>query len=311
VEVGMKSDNVDGTICAGTHTAARGAMNAEGLARALGGRHSGGQWHARCPAHDDRTPSLSFCDADDGRVLFYCHAGCRQAEVIAALRRLDLWEGELAPQPARQPMPNPTRDDISERRAKAQWLWGKRQPIIGSCAETYLRNHRGIMCPLPATLGLLPANERHPPTMIAAFGMAHEIEPGVVAISDDAVTATHLTRLTPQGEKHPETPNKIIIGSPAGAPIMLASMNDLLGLVVTEGIEDALSMHEATGLGAWAAGSANRMPALADAVPDHTDCVTVCEDADKAGHDNAALLAERLIARGVFAEVVPSAGSAP
>ena len=48
---------------------------------------------------------------------------------------------------------------------------------------------------------------------------------------------------------------------------MLAPMNDLLGLAITEGVEDALSIHAATGLGAWAAGAASRLPALADAVP--------------------------------------------
>ena len=90
---------------------------------------------------------------------------------------------------------------------------------------------------------------------------------------------------------------------------MLAPMNDLLGLAIAEGIEDALSMHQATGLGAWAAGSANRMPALADAVPSYCDCVTILADANEAGERNSALLAERLEARGIHAEVVPSGRS--
>ena len=88
-------------------------------------------------------------------------------------------------------------------------------------------------------------------------------------------------------------------------------MNDLLGLAICEGIEDALSIHEATGLGAWATGTASRLPAVADAVPDYTDCVTIFADADKAGQENAAKLAARLNARGIFAEVLPSSGAAP
>jgi hypothetical protein len=87
-------------------------------------------------------------------------------------------------------------------------------------------------------------------------------------------------------------------------------MNELLGLAITEGIEDGLSLHAATGLGAWSAGSANRMPALADAVPDYTDCVTVVADANEAGERNSAMLAQRLNARGIHAEIVPSAGKA-
>ena len=50
-------------------------MNAETVAKALGGRKAGGGWTARCPAHNDRKPSLSICDAHDGMVLVHCHAG--------------------------------------------------------------------------------------------------------------------------------------------------------------------------------------------------------------------------------------------
>src|SRR6476469_7300307 len=71
--------------------ARRCAMNAETIAYALGGRKAGSGWTARCPVHDDRTPSLSICDADDGKVLIRCHAGCDQEQVIASLRSRRLW----------------------------------------------------------------------------------------------------------------------------------------------------------------------------------------------------------------------------
>jgi hypothetical protein len=45
---------------------------------------------ACCPAHDDKSPSLSLTDVG-GKVLFYCFAGCSQAEVIDALRARGLW----------------------------------------------------------------------------------------------------------------------------------------------------------------------------------------------------------------------------
>ena len=38
-------------------------MTAETMAKALGGRKVGQGWTARCPAHDDREPSLSIRDA--------------------------------------------------------------------------------------------------------------------------------------------------------------------------------------------------------------------------------------------------------
>ncbi len=48
-------------------------------------RQSGNGWAAICPAHDDRNPSLSVGVGDDGRILFYCHAGCDTNEILAAL----------------------------------------------------------------------------------------------------------------------------------------------------------------------------------------------------------------------------------
>ena len=42
-------------------------------------------WMARCPAHPDKTPSLSIKTGDDGRTLFHCKAGCQTEKVCAAL----------------------------------------------------------------------------------------------------------------------------------------------------------------------------------------------------------------------------------
>jgi hypothetical protein len=35
-----------------------------------------GQWVACCPAHDDKSPSLRITEADDGKLLVKCWAGC-------------------------------------------------------------------------------------------------------------------------------------------------------------------------------------------------------------------------------------------
>ena len=42
------------------------------------------RWIARCPAHDDRGPSLAVREMDDGRVLVHCFAGCSAHEVVSA-----------------------------------------------------------------------------------------------------------------------------------------------------------------------------------------------------------------------------------
>ena len=43
------------------------------------------RWEARCPTHDDRTPSLSIRECDNGKVLVYCHAGCDYKAILAAV----------------------------------------------------------------------------------------------------------------------------------------------------------------------------------------------------------------------------------
>jgi hypothetical protein len=42
-------------------------------------------WMACCPAHEDRSASLSIRHADDGKILLHCFAGCSSHEVIGAL----------------------------------------------------------------------------------------------------------------------------------------------------------------------------------------------------------------------------------
>ena len=46
---------------------------------------NGKKWQARCPAHDDKNPSLSITEKDDGRILLFCHAGCGGADVLQAI----------------------------------------------------------------------------------------------------------------------------------------------------------------------------------------------------------------------------------
>jgi hypothetical protein len=56
-----------------------------------------GKWLARCPAHEDRSPSLSVRDID-GRVLIHDFGGCDTSSILAALglQMSDLFETPLA-----------------------------------------------------------------------------------------------------------------------------------------------------------------------------------------------------------------------
>lgn len=54
------------------------------------------KWIARCPAHNDKEPSLVIRNSEDGKVLLHCFAGCTITEITAAisLRVNDLFPGD-------------------------------------------------------------------------------------------------------------------------------------------------------------------------------------------------------------------------
>ncbi len=62
-------------------------MSADLIVSRLDGvrKRGGDQWSARCPAHDDRGPSLSVKALPDGRTLVHCFAGCGADAVLGAL----------------------------------------------------------------------------------------------------------------------------------------------------------------------------------------------------------------------------------
>lgn len=57
------------------------------LSRLDGLRQGSGpdRWIARCPAHDDRSPSLSVRLADNGSILVKCFADCSAIDIMGTL----------------------------------------------------------------------------------------------------------------------------------------------------------------------------------------------------------------------------------
>jgi len=252
-------------------------MSAETIAKALLGHKTGGSWMARCPAHDDRKPSLSIRDGDDGRVLVRCHAGCEQERVIAALLSRWLWEEKGHRRPMR-PVPRVAAKDRTDcnnakRTEAALAIWRATLPANGTFVETYFAS-RGLHLPPPTRLRF-HAGLRHP---------SGGIWPAMVALVtrgfDDTPLAIHRTFLSRDGGgKAPVDLQKMMLGPCRGGAVRLADPGDVL--MVGEGIETCLAAMQATGNPAWAALSTSGLRTLN--LPEDVRDVIVLADGDDAG----------------------------
>jgi hypothetical protein len=203
--------------------------------------------------------------------------------------------------PFRQPQPD--KDKLAVLRS----LWRRSVPARGTIVQTYLQK-RGCWVD-SETIRFLPARDGYDPALIVPFGIPDEPEPGVLDITTANIYGVQLTKLKPDGSgKADVEPKKITLGQCVGYPIVLAPPNDPMALTVAEGVEDALSNHLVSRRGAWAAGGANRMPALADAVPSFIESATILVDDNEAGRRGSRELARRLHARGVEVLLLPSGG---
>jgi putative DNA primase/helicase len=252
-------------------------MIAETIAKALGGRKAGAGWTARCPAHDDRTPSLSLTDTKDGKVLVRCHAGCDQKDVIAALRGRGLWgEGRSRAGTWTQRLKPVEREpvgDDAKRTERALAIWQSSRPSPETPVAAYLAS-RGLRLPSSDALRFHVAM-KHPsggfwPAMVAL----------VTNGTDGAPVAIHRTFLARDGGgKAPVDPQKMMLGPTRGGAVRLADPGKVL--MVGEGIETCLAAMQSSGHPAWAALSTSGLRAL-DLPKDVRD-VIVLADGDEAG----------------------------
>lgn len=94
------------------------------LARLEGVRRAGEGYSARCPAHRDRSASLSIGGGTDGRILLHCFAGCEIGDILGAL---SLTVGDLFPERLRQDTPTERRQ---RRIAARQHQWAAALPVL-------------------------------------------------------------------------------------------------------------------------------------------------------------------------------------
>jgi hypothetical protein len=213
----------------------------------------GGEWQrsgglCRCPAHDDRDPSLSVRPGER-RLLFHCFAGCETTKVLRALSALQLL-GTGAKARRSRTVPSPADRDARYRGA-ARRLWSTALPVLGSPAEAYLRS-RGLTL-VVSDLGY------HPRTPWGRGTLAI-FRPALLAAVRDAsgLVAVHRTFLDSQTGRLADLPlPKRALGRLGqGAVRLRPPENGMLGCA--EGIESAMAATQLTGIPCWATLGAER-----------------------------------------------------
>ena len=133
------------------------------LSRLDGVTNTGKGWTAHCPAHEDKNPSLSINQADDGKILLKCHAGCEFKAITSAL---GVNPKELSPPKQRAELVKsyPYRDvhgtllyEVCRYEPKA---FRQRQPKAGGGWEWNLNGVDRVLYRLPEVLTAAATGER-------------------------------------------------------------------------------------------------------------------------------------------------------
>jgi len=264
-------------------------VNAEGLTLALGGQWRGGRGEARCPAHDDKNPSLTVSPGRSVPVVVRCHAGCTQSEVIAALTDRGLWSqggGHRPPTKVRRYSPR-----HHDHTKLARKIWKAASPASGTIVEKYLQR-RGITVPVPPTLRY-HRDLIHGPTGLYFPAMVAAVQNG-----DGAITGIHRTYLADNAHKAAVRTPKLALAPIGTGAVRLGAAGPVLGLA--EGVETALSAMQLHQVPVWAA-LGSRLDRIA--LPETTQHIIIFGDNGATGHAVARKAAAAIRRSGRTAEI--------
>lgn len=230
------------------------------LVRRLGGTWSGDTAMCACPAHADKTPSLSIRQGDRG-ILVTCHAGCDASDVLRELSRIER-------------LPDFRRVAIEKARSGPgdayMAIWRAANAIEGTIAERYIRDTRGIWAPLsdvrfhPRCPRGQGAFARFEPALLVAMRKLGEIA-AIQRIFLDPGTAT--------------STEKLCLGQAIGAAWTNGPPARTIGLC--EGFETAAAYMSLTGIQAWATMGAKRFHQLT--IPSDVETLILLADNDTEG----------------------------
>lgn len=252
---------------------------------------AGGEWKACCPFHNDRSPSFTIYSGGKRFMCFGCGAEGDVFDFVSRLHGVGLRDaaemlgaGDVVTTVI---APLPPAEEASDRTEEARAIWKDAKPASGTLAETYLR-WRGLSLPIPPTIRFASLTYgkqgRTYPALIAA-----------VSSEDGRLCGIQRTYLADDGRGKADVPKaKLSLGRVRCGAIRLAPV--ARKLVVTEGLEDGLSLQEVLGVSVWVACGASMLPSMR--LPDFVRDVAVGGDNDSTGREAAEKASKAFSERG-------------
>lgn len=249
----------------------------------LGGHWSGYTAMCRCPAHADRTPSLSIRQGNRG-MLVTCHAGCDRSDVLREIGRI-----------ARIPHFDP--HTIKPGRIQSgnphYAIWRDAVSIAGSLGERYIRETRNISCPL--------ADVRFHARCPVGQGKAVRFKPALIVAmrNGDRIAAIQRIILDPVTAEYTA---KIVLGISIGAVWTGGVVAETIAL--GEGFETAAAYTSIKAVPAWASMGAKRLHQIV--LPPVVKHVILLTDNDPEGRRSAARAHDAYRQQGVMTSEDPA-----
>ena len=252
------------------------------IVQRLGGRWQGGYAMVRCPAHADRTPSLSIRQGQRS-ILVHCFAGCDGAHVMQAIART--LGGRV---PISMILPVPANDPGAPFRR----IWEEAGPIDGTLGERYLADVRGIRFRPPDVRfhARCPKGKGHalqflPAMLVGVFRRGNLI----------AIQRLFLDRHT--GHRTA----RMMLGNSRGGtwPSRMAGSR----MTIAEGFESACAYWQVTGRPAGTCFGARNFAGFD--VPEGKDAITLLPDNDDEGTAQAEHAVAVRRSQGIDASIEP------
>ncbi len=191
------------------------------LSRLEGVRGGSNSWQARCPAHEDKRPSLAISVGQTGKVILKCFAGCDTERILDAM---GMRFSDLFPEEHHTPIPTRPPKDTTSGQALARSYW---QAGVPATTHPYLTK-KGIR-----PHGMRVAGD----TLLVPMRIGSELH-NVQRINEGGKFFTKGARVNG---------TYFAIGRPTSHRVHQVTGRPIFRIWVCEGVATGASVHECTG----------------------------------------------------------------